>query len=1106
MMGLVHVALRRPYTSAIAAFIVVLAGFLSLSRMVVDIFPTINIPVVLVAWNYGGLSAEEMERRVVLVAERTYAQSVDGIDHIESQSLSGTGIIKIFFKPGAELGGAMAQINAVNNQVLRVMPPGMTPPILIPFSASNVGVVQMTSSSKTIPEEQILDYTFNFVRLKLFTIPGISLSAPYGGKARQIIVDIDPARMAAKGVSPSDVVAALQSSNVIVPAGVARIGEREYNVAINSSPPNVAQFSNLPLAVRNGIVVTLGDVAKVGDSFANQTNMVHVNGERATYVTIMRHSDASTIAVVEATRALLPEIKAAAPEGLDMQLDFDQSVFVRSAIHNVLEEALVSSILVSLMILFFLGSWRNMVIVSTSIPLSILAGIAGLYAAGETINLMTLGGLALAIGLLVDNATVTIENIHRNQSLGKPLTVAILDGCSEVVTPLTVATLAICIVFFPVFLLEGAARYLFIPLGLTVVLAMLASYVLSFSIVPTMARMMLTEHVHETPTGVFAKFERGFEWVRTGYQNALEACLRARGFVLATFGVVLAVSLVMAGYLGKDFFPTADVGIIKLHYRGPAGTRLEVTEQNVLAVQAKIREVIGNDEIQTINDVVGVPFATNLALIPSDNVSSADADILIQLKKGHKPSVEHIRALRAVLPDAFPGAMFYFQNADIVSQVLNFGLSAPIDIQISDPNFNRSYELAQKLLLALQKIPGVADPHITQILDYPTLQIDVDRLRAAQLGVSQRDVSNNLLVSLSSSSLVAPSYFLNPANNVNYFVAVRQPMEAIQTVDDLMGLPVSQPMVNQPSNVANQFSTTQYSTFPNAPVTRMADIASVRPRSSLAAINHYSVQRVIDVAANVDGRDLGGVATDVRKAIAEVSKDLPVTTHINLRGQPEVMDSSFARLAQGLVIAIILVYALLDVLFQSWVDPFIIMMAIPGALIGIIWMLALTGTTINVVSLMGTIMTVGISVSNSILVVSFANDVRARGDVTPFEAVVEAGKTRLRPILMTALAMILGMIPMALGLGEAGEQNAPLGRAVIGGLLAATIATLFIVPIFYTLLRRKPPRLHELDTQYAIESAGAASAQAAPNFAAPPHASTPHDAQTHSGHVPSVNG
>ena len=1077
MMGLVRLALRRPYTSAIVAFIVMLSGGLALTRMIVDIFPIIDIPVVLVAWNYNGLPAEEMERRVVLVAERSYSQNVDGIDRIESQSIAGTGIIKIYFAPGASIGSALSQINAVNNQALRVMPPGMTPPILVPFNASSVGVVQMTTSSKTIPEQEMVDYTNNFVRLKLYTIPGIAITAPYGGKSRMIIVDLDPTRMAAKGVSPNDVVLALQASNVIVPAGVARMGDREYNVTINSSPGAVNQFANLPLVVRNGVTVTLGDVAKVGDSFANQTNVVHVNGERASYVTILRHSDASTLVVVEALRAALPEIKAAAPDGLDMSLDFDQSVFVRSAIDNVVHEAIISSILVSLMILIFLGSWRNMVIVSVSIPLSIFAGIAGLLALGQSINLMTLGGLALAIGLLVDNATVTIENIHRNQAMGKSLTVAILDGCGEVVTPLTVATLAICIVFFPVFLLTGPARFLFIPLGITVVLAMLASYVLSFTILPTMTRMMLSDHAHgeaPKPNWAIALFERGFDWLKHRYSHMLTLCLRARGFVLLCFAGLLAASLWVATIAGTDFFPTADVGIIKLHYRAPIGTRLEATEKRVLEVETKIREVIGAAEIQTLNDVIGVPFSFNLAMIPSDNISSADAEILIQLKHGHRPSVDHVRALRAALPDAFPGDLFYFQTADIVSQVLNFGLSAPIDVQISDPNFNRSYALAQRLLLAMQKIPGVADPHIVQLLDYPTLQIDVDRLRAAQLGITQRDISNNLLVSLSSSSLVAPSYFLNPVNNVNYFVAVRQPMEAVTNVDALMDLPVSQPQVIIPTTVASQFSAPTYTAMPNAPVTRMSDVAALRPRNSVASVNHYSVQRVIDVAANVDGRDLGAVSADIRKAIAEVSGDLSLATHIDLRGQPEVMDTSFRNLAQGLVISIVLVYALLVVLFQSWVDPFIIMMSVPGALIGIIWMLVLTGTTINVESLMGTIMTVGISVSNSILVVSFANDIRGRHKLSPFEAVIAAGQTRLRPILMTALAMVLGMIPMALGAGEAGEQNAPLGRAVIGGLIAATIATLVIVPIFYTLLRRKPPRLHELDSKFAEESAGSA--------------------------------
>jgi multidrug efflux pump subunit AcrB len=1068
MIGLVRLALRRPYTSAIGAFIILLAGAMAMTRMLVDIFPIIDIPVVLVAWTYQGLSPEDMERRVVLVAERNYSQTVNGVEHIESMSVSGIGLIKVFFHNGVDLGSAIAQINGVDDTSLRVMPPGMQPPNIIQFNASNVGVVQLTSSSKTMSEQEIVDYTQNFIRLRLFTIPGIMLSGAYGGKQRQIIVDIDPVRLAAKSVSPNDVVTALQASNVIVPAGVARIGGREYNVATNSSPPEVSQFRNMPVVMRNGVTVTLGDVATVSDSYATQTNIVHVNGERATYMVVLRHVDASTLTVVEATRDLMPEIKAAAPGGLDLSLDFDQSVFVRAAILNVAREAVISSILVSLMILAFLGSWRNTLIVSVSIPLSIFAGIAGLFAAGQSINLMTLGGLALAIGLLVDNATVTVENIHRNSSLGKPLTVAILDGCGEVVTPLTVATLAICIVFFPVALLTGPARFLFIPLGITVVLAMLASYVLSFTVVPTMTRLLLAGQHSAELQGAASVFERAFDWFRERYGRALRTVLRARAFVLVCFFLLLACSLVLAGFIGTDFFPAADVGIIKLHYRAAVGTRLEATEERVLAVQKKIREIIPPAEIETINDLVGMPFSFNLALIPSDNVSSGDAEILIQLKPGHRPSIEYIRALRTALPAAFPGGLFYFQTADMVSQVLNFGLPAPIDVQIRDADFTRSYVLAQRLLLALQKIPGIADAHIMQILDYPALQVDVDRLRAARLGIAERDVSNNLLVALSSSSLVAPNYFLNPVNNINYFVAVRLPVTSVRNVNDMMDLPVSQPFV--PPTLATD---AQLATLPNAPVSRLSDVATVRPRSSLESISHYAVQRVVDVTGSVDGRDLGAVTRDMQTAIDEIGKGLPVSTEIRIRGQPQVMQTAFSNLSEGLIIAVVLVYALLVVLFQSWLDPFIIMMAVPGALIGIIWMLALTHTTINVESLMGTIMTVGISVSNSILVVSFANDVRARQTgVTPLEAAVEAARTRLRPILMTALAMILGMIPMALGMGEAGEQNAPLGRAVIGGLIAATVATLFIVPVFYTLLRRKTPRLHELDRIFAAEAAG----------------------------------
>jgi multidrug efflux pump subunit AcrB len=1066
MIGLVRLALRRPYTSAIAAMLIVLMGALSVTRMIVDIFPVIDIPVVLVVWNYNGLTTEDMERRVVFISERAYSTTVNGISRIESQSIPSIGILKVYFQPGTDIGGAIAQITSVNNSILRGAPPGMQPPGVIQFNASNVPVVQMTLSSKTLTEQEIYDYSLNFIRIRLFTIPGLSTPGPFGGKSRQINVDLDQSKLEAKGFSANDVVNALQASNVIVPAGTARLGEREYNVQLNSSPTTVDRFNALPIGVFNGAPVTLGDVGHVGDSFATQTNVVHVNGKRAVYLAILKHADASTLAVVDAARDAMPEIQAAAPAGLELKLDFDQSVFVRAAVQNVIREAIISSILVSVLILVFLGSWRNTVIVSASIPLSIFAGLVGLFLTGNSINLMTLGGLALAIGLLVDNATVTIENIHRNQSLGKPLTVAILDGSAEVIQPLTVATLAICIVFFPVVLLFGVARFLFIPLAVTVVFCMLASYALSFSVVPSFARLLLaSEPAHHGPQqGFFGAFDRGFGRFRDAYGRLLEGTLRHRVFVLICAGLLLVVSGGLSSVIGLDFFPTADVGLIKLHFRAPPGTRIERTEQLVLQVEDSIRKIIPANEMDTINDTIGVPSAFNLAFVPSDNVGSMDAEILISLKPDHHPSIDYIRAIRARLPDEFPGSIFYFQTADIVSQVMNFGLSAPIDVQVQDVNFDRATALGRQLLERMRKIPGVADPHLVQVLNYPTLQVDVDRLRAAKLNIVQRDVANNVLTSLSSSVLVAPNFFLNPQNNVNYSVAVQTPIEQLNTVSDLMHTPVSRPDSSPTSSSPT--------TLPAASVMRLGDIARIYPKSSLESVNHYTVQREIDIAANVDGRDLGATAGDIQKVIGEVSKGLPITTKILILGQNDVMQSSFRSLALGMVLAVILVYALLVVLFQSWVDPFIIMMAVPGALIGILWMLALTHTTINVESLMGAIMSIGISVSNSILVVSFANDLRAREEVGPLHAVIEAGRIRLRPVLMTALAMIIGMVPMALGLGEAGEQNAPLGRAVIGGLIVATISTLFVVPIFYTLLRRKPPSLHSLDTRFATEAAG----------------------------------
>ena len=1064
MIGLVRLSLRRPYTSAIAAMLVILLGALSVTRMIVDIFPVIDIPVVLVVWNYPGLSTEDMERRVVFISERAYSTTVNGISRIESQSIPGIGLLKVYFQPGTSIGGAIAQISSVNNSILRIAPPGMQPPAVIQFNASNVPVVQLTMSSKTLTEQQIYDYSLNFIRVKLFTIPGLSTPGPFGGKQRQIDVDVDPAKLAARGFTLTNVVNALQTSNVIIPAGTARIGDREYNVQLNSSPSAVDRFNALPIGVFNGVPVTIGDIGHASDSFATQTNIVHVNGKRAVYLAILKHADASTLAVVDATRAALPEIQAAAPKGLELKLDFDQSVFVRAAVENVVREAIISSILVSVLILVFLGSWRNTVIVSASIPLSVFAGIIGLFLTGNSINLMTLGGLALAIGLLVDNATVVIENIHRNLTIGKQLTVAILDGAGEVIQPLTVATLAICIVFFPVVMLFGVARYLFIPLAATVVFCMLASYVLSFTVVPSFARLLLTTHDDHHAKGFFALFDRGFDRFRTGYGWMLQGTLRHRGFVLIVFLALLAVTGVVATTIGLDFFPSADVGLIKLHYRAPPGTRIEDTEKLVLKVENAVRQIIPSKQLDTINDTIGVPSSFNLAFVPSDNVGDMDAEILISLKPGHRPTNNYIRSIRADLPPQFPGSVFYFQTADIVSQVLNFGLPAPIDVQIQDVDFNRSYGLAQQLLQRMKAIPGVVDAHVEQVLNYPALQINVDRLRAAELKVSQRDVASNMLTSLSSSVLVSPNFFLNPQNNVNYSVAVLTPISHIKSVNDLLSTPVATP----PAVLASA----DPALLPAAPVIRLADVATIDPRSSLESVNHYTVQRELDIAANVDRRDLGGTADDIQTAINQISKGLPITTHIDIRGQNQVMRASFRSLGLGMVLSVILVYALLVVLFQSWVDPFIIMMAVPGGLLGIIWMLALSGTTINVESLMGSIMTIGISVSNSILVVSFANDLRARADITVFEAAIGACTIRLRPVLMTALAMIIGMLPMALGLGDAGEQNAPLGRAVIGGLIVATIATLFIVPIFYTLLRRKPPSLHTLDVRFAAEAAG----------------------------------
>jgi CzcA family heavy metal efflux pump len=1076
-MWLVRLALRRPYTIAVSCLLIMILGVLSLTRMTVDIFPVIDIPVVAVVWSYPGLSAQDMERRVVLISERAFSTTVNGISRIESQSIPGVGLLRVYFQPGTDIGAAIAQISSVSSTILRIAPPGITPPNVIQFNATNVPVAQLTISSKTLPEQQLYDYSLNFIRIRLFTIPGLSTPAPFGGKERQIIIDIDPQALAAKGLSAGDVVSALQSSNVILPAGDARIGNTDYSVQLNSSPETVSQFTRIPIKVVGSATVLLGDVAKVADSYAEQRGIVHVNGKRATYLAILKHSDASTLAVVEATRDVLPVIKASAPQGMDLKIDFDQSVFVRAAIVGVVREAVLSSILVSLMILMFLGSWRSVVVVCTSIPLAIFTAIIGLNLSGDTVNIMTLGGLALAIGMLVDDATVEIENINRNFDMNKPITVAILDGASQIAVPAIVATLAICIVFFPVVLLTGASKYLFTPMALSVVLAMLSSYVLSRTLVPTLSRILFEGHreadeAKEENPGIIGRLNRkrehAFERLRSGYGGLLELVLAHRAFTLCMFGLLFAVSAALPFLIGTDFFPAVDAGLMKLHVRAPVGTRLEDTEQLIMQVEARIREIIPPDEIDTVNDLEGLPTYFNLAFVPTDNVGDMDAEVLIALKPNHHPTEGYMEKIRQQLPGEFPGSSFYFQSADIVSQVLNFGVPSPIDIQVEGPNLDQSYQIARQLKDEISTVPGAVDVHVKQAIRYPALRINVDREKAAELGLTEQSVANSMLISLSSSALIAPSYFLNPANNVNYVVAVRIPPERFDSVDTLMNTSLSLPGAATPLQAA---SPPQTQPVPQPQYETLANVSRVIPDSVPAEINHYTVQRVIDINANLQNRDLGSVVAGIQKKIDGIGK-LPAGMRISVHGQYEVMNSSFRSLLMGLILAIVLVYLLIVVLFQSWMDPFIIMVAVPGALVGIMWMLAITGSTINVESLMGSIMAVGIATSNSILMVSYANDARVERNISPLEAALEAGKTRLRPVLMTALAMIIGMVPMAMALGEGGEQNAPLGRAVIGGLLVATVVTLFVVPVVYTLLRKDFPTRHLLDEKFAAEARG----------------------------------
>ena len=1070
-MWIVRLALRRPYSVAVFTICIFLAGIMCLKDMLVDIFPVIDIPVVAIVWNYPGLPAVDMERRVVLLVERALSTSVNGISKIESYSVPGVGILRVYFQPGVDIGAAIAQIGASSSTVLRSMPPGMQPPMIIQFNASNVPIAQLNVMSETLPEEKLSDLGLNFIRVKLFTIPGLSIPAPYGGKGRQINIDLNPSSLDGKGLSPFDVVNALSTSNIILPSGTVRIGGFEYNVFLNSSPETIQGFRDIPVRVVNEAPVTIGDIAHVKDAYADQTNIVRVNGRRATYLNLLKKADASTLSVIESVKAMIPDVKNILPKEVNLKLDFDQSVFVRSAINSVLHEAMVSSILVSLMILFFLGSWRSVIIVCTSIPLAILCAIIGLKLTGNSINIMTLGGLSLAIGMLVDDATVEVENIHRNRGLGFPLTKAILLGAEQIALPAIMATLAICIVFFPVALLTGPAKFLFTPMALSVVFSMLASYLLSRTLVPLLSRMLLVNEHHENKPGkragffnkIHGRFSDFFDRLQVTYVGALENVLANRTFILwVALGLVLITSA-LPFLVGTDFFPTTDTGIMKIHFRAPSGTRIEVTEKLVVEAENHIREIIPEKDLDTINSMIGMPPYYNLAFVPTDNVGGMDAELLISLKAGHAPTEAYAKKIRAELNKTFPGSTIFFQPPDIVSQVLNFGLSAPIDVQIEYPDLAKANKVAQVLMAQMRMIPGATDIAMKQILDYPTIRLNADRVRASQLGISERDIANSLLVTLTSSSLVSPSFYLNPENNVNYSVAVKTPLEELTSIDDLLLTPIT-PL----SGSIHRNQVAMPLDLPHARNQRLGNLANLSSSTVLNSISHDNVQRVLNVTANIESRDLGSVVSDIRKTIASL-QDLPVGMKISLRGQGEVMNEAFGNLGLGLIVAVFLVYLLMVILFQSWVDPFIVMIAVPGALVGILWTLLLTGTTINVNSFMGSIMAVGIAASNSILLVSFANEIRLEKKMTALQAALEAGRTRLRPVIMTAFAMILGMLPAALALGEGGEQNAPLGRAVIGGLIVATGVTLFIVPVIYSLLRTELPTKHLLDEQLERE-------------------------------------
>jgi multidrug efflux pump subunit AcrB len=1052
-MWIVRLALKQPHTIAVLAVLIFLLGTLAILRSPVDIFPNINIPVVSIIWNYNALEPQDMADRIVSITERSLTTTVDDIQHIESQSLYGIAVVKVFFQPTASIPKALAQIAAVSQTQLKQLPQGTTPPLVITYSASTVPVLQLALSGKGLSEQQLNDYGLNFIRTRLITVPGAAVPYPYGGKQREVQVDLNTTALQSKGLSPLDVVNAISTQNLILPTGTSKIGMKEYDVDIvNAAPQTIADLNRIPIKTIGSTTIYISDVAYVRDGFPPQTNIVRVNGQRASLLIVQKAGAYSTLNIIAGIKKLLPLVKLSLPPALNIGLMGDQSIFVHGAVQGVVREASIAACLTAVMILIFLGSWRCTIIVAVSIPLAILTSIIIFSALGATINIMTLGGLALAVGILVDDATVEIENMNRNIDMGKEIEHAILDGAQEIAAPAFVATLSICIVFVPMFLLTGVARYLFVPLAEAVVFAMLASYFLSRTLVPTMSKYLLTGHEHDVAEHTLTsanplvrwqvRFEKGFERLRHAYHGVLEGCLHhRRTFVTVFFIACLGSIAVIVPWLGQDFFPSSDNGTFSLHLRAPTGTRIEETARLCDLVETSIRQQLPPGAVASIVDNIGLPYSgINTSYNNTGTVGTSDADILASLNERHRVTAKYVHDLRIGLPQRFPGVTFSFLPSDMVSQILNFGLPAPIDIQIVGNDLQGNRKFANTLLSQVRDVAGVADPRIQQPDDEPYLHFILDRTKAQQIGYTGSDVAQNVLVSLGGSFQTAPTFWVDPKNRVSYQIATQTPQYRVDTLQDLENVPIT-------------------SISPTSNSSILASVAATQRGTGPAVVSHYDIQPVIDIYAAIQGRDLGGVSRDINRVIDKTRNQLPRGSQVIMRGQVQTMNASFKGLLTGLVFSIVLVYLLIVVNFQSWLDPFIIICALPAALTGIAWFLFVTDTTLSVPALTGTIMCMGVATSNSILVVQFATEKMIEGK-DPVAAALEAGFTRFRPVIMTAMAMIIGMVPMSLGLGDGGEQNAPLGRAVIGGLLFATVSTLLFVPTVFSILhglRRRAP-------------------------------------------------